>query len=131
MITVLADHNIEGQALLLWGTLAATGWLELVPLRLVRFVDVGLAWDSSDRAVWRFAQEHRMYLLTDNRNMQGDDSLEETIRNENTASSLPVLTIAQVDRIPERVYREACASRLLEVILYPEDSVGTGRLYIP
>ena len=38
MITILADRDVEGQAFLLWGTLSATGWLELLPMRLVRFV---------------------------------------------------------------------------------------------
>ena len=93
MITVLADHNIEGQALLLWGTLGAAGWLELVPMRLVRFIEVGLPYTSSDREVWHFAQANQMYLLTDNRNMEGGDSLEQTIRDANTERSLPVLTI--------------------------------------
>ncbi|NCC36524.1 MAG: ACP S-malonyltransferase [Chloroflexia bacterium] len=130
-MTILADHNIEGQALLLWGTLGAAGWLELVPLRLVRFVEVGLPYTSTDRVVWLFVQTHEMYLLTDNRNMEGHDSLEQTIRDENTERSLPVLTIGRVDRMTERTYREACAARLLDIILYPEDHVGTGRLFIP
>ncbi|MCG8349920.1 MAG: hypothetical protein MI924_19315 [Chloroflexales bacterium] len=131
MITVLADHNIEGQALLLWGTLSAAGWLELVPLRLVRFAEIGLPADSTDRTVWRFAQAQQMYLLTDNRNMEGDDSLEQTIREENRATSLPVLTIGRVARLTKRSYREACAARLLEIVLYPEDYVGAGRIFIP
>lgn len=131
MITILADHNIEGQSLLLWGTLGAAGWLELVPLRLVRFVEVGLPYTSTDREVWRFAQAHQMYLLTDNRNMEGHDSLEQTIRDEHTEGSLPVLTIGRVDRMTERTYWEACAARLLDIVLYPEDHVGTGRLFIP
>jgi hypothetical protein len=131
MITILADHNIEGQALLLWGTLGAAGWLELVPLRLVRFAEVGLPHTSSDREVWRFAQANQMYLLTDNRNMEGGDSLEQTIRDENTELSLPVLTIGRVDRMTERSYREACAARVLDIVLYPEDHVGAGRLFIP
>lgn len=131
MITILADHNIEGQSLLLWGTLGAAGWLELIPLRLVRFGEVGLPYTSTDREVWRFAQAHQMYLLTDNRNMEGHDSLEQTIRDENTEESLPVLTIGRVDRMTERTYRESCATRLLDIVLYPEDHVGTGRLFIP
>jgi hypothetical protein len=131
MITLLADHNIEGQALLLWGTLGAAGWLELVPLRLVRFAEVELPHTSTDREVWRFAQANQMYLLTDNRNMEGGDSLEQTIRDENTELSLPVVTIGRVDRMAERPYREACAARLLEIVLYPADYVGAGRLFIP
>jgi hypothetical protein len=131
MITILADHNIEGQALLLWGTLGAAGWLELVALRLVHFAEVGLPYTSTDRDVWRFAQTNQMYLLTDNRNMEGGDSLEQTIRDENTKRSLPVVTIGRVDRMTERSYRDACAVRLLDIVLYPEDFVGAGRLFIP
>ena len=47
MITVLVDHNIEGQAVLLWGTLVAEGWLELLPLRLATFAEVGLPFAST------------------------------------------------------------------------------------
>ena len=34
MIALLADHNIEGQAKLLLGTLQALGWVDLLELRL-------------------------------------------------------------------------------------------------
>jgi hypothetical protein len=131
MITVLADHDIEGKVFLLWGAVAASGWLELLPMRLVRFRDMGLPHDSTDRTVWRFAQAHRMILLTNNRNMEDVDSLEQTIREENTEVSLPVLTIGDLDRIAERVYRESCAARLLEIVVYLDDYLGVGRLFIP
>lgn len=131
VITLLADHNIEGQALLLWGTLGATGWLELVPLQLARFAEVGLSYDSSDRTVWRFAQENRMLLLTDNRNMIGPDSLERTIRNENRADSLPVITLSRADRVVEQAYRERCVMRVLDIILELHNYLGTGRIFIP
>ena len=131
MITLLADHNIEGQALLLWGTLGAAGWLELVPLRLVRFAEVELSYDSTDRDVWRFAQANQMLLLTDNRNMVGADSLEQTIRDENQATSLPVITMSRADRIIERPYREQCAARLLDIVLSLDNYWGVGRVFIP
>ena len=131
MITLLADHNIEGQALLLWGTLGAAGWLELVPLRLVRFAEVELSYDSTDRDVWRFAQANQMLLLTDNRNMVGADSLEQTIRDENQATSLPVITMSRADRIIERPYRERCAARLLDIALSLDNYWGVGRVFIP
>lgn len=51
MIRFLADHDIEGQANLLWGVLAARGWLDLIPLELLTFKEVGLPPDSSDRVV--------------------------------------------------------------------------------
>jgi hypothetical protein len=105
-MTILADHNLEGQAILLWGTLATEGWLDLLALRLVTLQDVGLRTDSSDRDVWRFAQVQQLVLLTGNRRMKGVDSLEQTIREENTWISLPVLTIGSIEQLDERVYRE-------------------------
>ena len=131
MNTILVDHDIEGQVLTLWGALAAAGWLDLYPLQLVTFVQVGFLVYSSDRTVWRFAQAQRFLLLTHNRNMKGEDSLEQTIREENTPTSLPVITIGRVERLRERVYREHCALRLVEISLEIEHYLGTGRLFIP
>jgi hypothetical protein len=131
MIAVLADHNIEGQAIALWGTLSAGGWLELLPVRLVTFAQVGLPPESSDREVWHFAQEHGLVLLTSNRRMREADALEQTIREENAATSLPVLTIGSVKRMVEKTYRERCAARLLEIALDLENYLGAGRIFIP
>jgi hypothetical protein len=44
--TILVDHDIEGQVLILWGALAAEGWLKLCPLELVTFVQAGLPIDK-------------------------------------------------------------------------------------
>jgi hypothetical protein len=131
MITILVDHNIECQAALLWGTLASEGWLELTGIQLSTFRDVGLPVESTDRVVWRFSQACGMLLLTDNRSMEGADSLEQTMRDEGEASSLSVLTIGSTDRLRERVYRVACATRLVEVVLDFEVYHGTRRLFIP
>ena len=115
----------------LWGTLAAEGWLEIFPLGLAMFEKVGLPFDSNDRAVWRFAQAGGMLLLTNNRNMKGEDSLEQTLREENTATSLPVLTVGNVERLRESIYRDRCATRLVEIGLDLENYLGTGRIFIP
>jgi hypothetical protein len=72
-----------------------------------------------------------MILLINNRNMEGVDSLEYTLREENTPASLPVLTIGDFDRITDRAYRERCAIRLLEIVVYLDDYLGVGRLFIP
>ncbi len=95
------------------------------------FADVGLAPNSDDRTVWRFVQTHRMLLLTNNRSSNEADSLEQTIRDENTIESLPVLTIGNVERVTERVYRERCVARLIEIIIELESYLGTGRIFIP
>jgi hypothetical protein len=131
MITILVDHNIEGQAIMLWGLMSTIGWLELLPLHLVTFAQVGLSAESSDREVWRFAQESKMILLTSNRRMREPDALEQTIREENTMTSLPVLTIGNVKRMVEKTYQERCAASLLEIVMNLENYLGTGRIFIP
>ena len=113
------------------GVLGNDGWLEMMPIRFVMFAEVNLAFNSSDRIVWRLAQENKMILLTANRSMEGEDSLEETIRNENTPTSLPVLTIGSVDRLAESEYRAKCSLRLFDVILNLENFLGVGRIFIP
>ncbi|MBH8576383.1 ACP S-malonyltransferase [Nostocaceae cyanobacterium CENA369] len=127
----LIDHNIEGQAAWLWETIFAEGWLDWVTLGFITFEEVALPIDSSDRFVWRFAQENKMIILTANRSMEGEDSLEKTIRDENNINSLPVITIAKVDRMVERSYREKCAVRLIEILIDIENSMGVGRIFIP
>jgi hypothetical protein len=127
----LADYNLNRQALLLSGSLAVGGWLDLVPISLVTFEDVGLSADSNDRVVWQFAQANQMLLLTANRNMRGEDSLEQVMREENTSTSFPIITIGDPDRINEYDYRERCVERLVEIVIDIQDYLGVGRLYIP
>ena len=131
VITILVDHNIEGQASLMWQTLLAEGWHELIPTQMMMFEQIKIPYDSSDRVIWRFAQAEQMILLTANRNTDDEDSLERTIQEENTPTSLPVLTIGNADRISERNYRDRCLNRLIEILLDLEKSLGAGRLYIP
>ncbi|OUL32641.1 DUF5615 family PIN-like protein [Nostoc sp. 106C] len=127
----LIDHNLEGYAVQLLGTLASQGWFEMFSIRFLMFHEAELADDSSDRIVWRFAQENQMILLTANRRMKGVDNLEQTIREENTTSSLPVVTIASLDRFNDREYRERCAVRLIDILLDIENYKGVGRIFIP
>jgi len=72
-----------------------------------------------------------MLLLTGNRNMTDEDSLQQTLRDENRPDSIPVITIANVNRVRERNYREECANRLAEICSDVEIYLGTGRLFIP
>jgi len=131
MITILVDHNIEGHAVIIWGALAADGWLDLLSIKLLTFEEAGLPADSNDRTVWRFAQKNKMFLLTDNRNMKGSDSLEQTIRQENTPISLPVLTLGNTDRLDEKMYRDNFVNRLIDILLDSDNYLGTGRIFIP
>ena len=71
---ILADYNLNRQALLLSGSLVARGWLDITPIRLVTFQDIGLPSNNDDGVLWRFAQSNQMLLLTANRNAKGEDS---------------------------------------------------------
>lgn len=128
---ILVDHNLNGYIVLLQGALASQGWLDLLSISFMLMEEAGLAIDSNDRIVWRYAQMNQMILLTANWRMKGQDSLEQTIREENTPNSLPVVTIGRVGRLSNREYRERCATRLAEIIMYLEDSLGVGRIFIP
>jgi hypothetical protein len=128
----LVDHNLEGHALLLSGNIARLGWLELLPIRFVTFEEIGLAVTSDDRVVWRFAQANEMLLLTANRSMKGKNSLEQVMREENTPTSLPVITIGDADRVLSDLdYRSCCIDRLLEMVFEIDDYRGTMRLFVP
>ena len=131
MITVLVDHNIEGQAAILQTALVSEGWIELAVLRIVSFKELYLPFETSDLEVWEFAQAHAMVLLTANRNKDGKASLERVILELNQPSSYPVITIANVDRIVESDYRNRCATKLAEICLEIERYLGAGRVYIP
>ncbi|NEP59761.1 MAG: ACP S-malonyltransferase [Symploca sp. SIO2G7] len=127
----LVDYNLDGYALVFLGMLAKLGWLELISVQFITFREAGLPTESNDRIVWRYAQENHMIILTANRNMKGDDSLEEVIREENTEKSFPIVTIGNLGRLDEFDYRERCVERLIEIILDIEQYMGAGRLFIP
>jgi predicted nuclease of predicted toxin-antitoxin system len=131
MLTILLDHNIKGFAPILAGAIRSEGWLELQPIQIVTFAEVGLSDDLDDRTIWRFAQAEGMILLTDNRNRSGVNSLEQATRDEGTPSSLPVLTIGNTSRLRERAYRVRCVERIIEIIFDLDNLRGTPRLFIP
>lgn len=116
---------------MLFGSITSEGWLDTLDIRFVGFDEAELPINSSDRVVWRFAQENQMILLTANRSMKGEDSLEQVLREECLPTSMPVVTLANVDRIVEREYREECVDRLIEIALYLENYLGISRLFIP
>lgn len=63
--------------------------------------------------------------------MEGEASLEQTLRAGLTATSLPVLTIGSRDRLLESEYRQHCANRLVEIVIDLDRYLGYDRLFIP
>lgn len=128
----LIDHNLKGHALIFFGAIASQGWLDIVPIQFVTFAQMKLPIDSDDRRVWQLAQENQMILLTANRSMKDKDSLEQVMREENTPTSLPVITIGNADRLlNESEYRERCVERLIQIVLDIDDYRGCRRIFIP
>ena len=111
--------------------MATSGWSDLAMFKLSTFAEINLPITSTDRVIWRFVQAHGIMLLTGNRNMDGDESLEHVIRKENHGAALPVLTISDLDRMIECQYRKACADRLVEIGLTLDQYRDTERLYLP
>jgi hypothetical protein len=71
-------------------------------------------------------------LLTNNRNDDGPDSLDATIRQFNTPQSLPVFTIGDADKILDSSeYTERVVDRLFRYLLDYANILGTGRLFLP
>ncbi len=132
---ILADANITGYVDVVIALMQAEPWKlfwDHLQVRYVQFSDVGLSPEASDELVWRNCQNNGLYLITDNRNKAGADSLESTIRDHNTPTSLPVFTISDVQRIRHsRQYAGQVVESLLEYLMQEENILGTGRLYVP
>lgn len=109
----------------------AAFWQDL-GLVLRHFADVGLSLSSTDLEIWQRCQAEQLLLITDNRNADAPDSLEAVIRLHNTPQSLPVFTIADVDKLRmSRDYAERVVIRLYEYLLDIDDMRGAGRLFLP
>lgn len=83
--------------------------------------------------MWRFCQDNGYLLLTGNRTAKdGQRSLEFTVRRLVTDTSLPVITIGDLDRIlVDRGYCERCAEQLAEIVMDLEERyLGVTRLYL-
>jgi hypothetical protein len=132
---IRSDVNIQGHVHVLLTILEGETWRDLwAPLQvpLLTFPDLGLAADVSDADLWQACQQHQVVLITANRNAEGPDSLEVTIRSRSAADNLPVLTIADPDRVlHSRAYAERAAVQMLDYLLNIDRLRGTGRLYVP
>lgn len=135
MIQLLADVNMEGHVSRLVTSMQSPYWASLwqhLAIQARRFSDVGLAKDASDTEVYDLCQQRRLYLITNNRNEDGLESLESCIRLYNSIISLPIFTISDAGRIlHSRDYRERVVESLYDAILRIDQLAGTGRIYLP
>jgi hypothetical protein len=135
MPTILSDHDIEGQVERIVSIWTSPSWSEVwqtLNCRVETFKSLGLRTTLPDLEVWQFCQEQGMVLLTGNRNAVGEDSLERASQRLNQPNSLPILTIADSQRVLlDREYAERVASQIIDYILILDRIRGARRLFVP
>jgi hypothetical protein len=130
-ITVLLDHDLEGQIAFLEAGWRETGWDQYLHLEFLRLRDLNMPHDATDQEIWHYVQREHFLLLTNNRNREDETSLQATIERENTQESLPVLTVSDKDKLVLPAYRQQAAHKLAAVIIDLEHYLGVGRVFIP
>ena len=132
---LVADANIQGQVEYLVQRMQSDPWADFwqaLGLVLRRFEEIGLSGDSTDLEVWNVCQAEQLILITDNRNLESEDSLEAAIRRNTTSESLPVFTIADINEFrTNNAYVERVVEALFDYLLRIDEVRGTGRLYLP
>ena len=135
MRKIMSDNDVSGHFRRLSEICQSGDWIdvwEMLGCEVCTFADVGLSPDATDAEVWRICQARDVVLITGNRNAEGPDSLEITIRSQNAPQCLPVLTLADPDRVlQDRRHAEAVVERLMEIIMEIDSLRGSGRLYLP
>ena len=135
MLAILSDYDVKRHLDVLLSIWTSSQWSEVwesLNCQVHSFGSLGLPPNLPDAELWKFCQAREMLLLTGNRNSDGDDSLEATSRKLNQPNCLPVLTIANAERlIADRVYAEQVASRIIDILVDLETLRGTRRLFVP
>ena len=129
---ILSDEKCVGHAVVIFRDLKRLGYQDLLEVELRTFESSGLAEGLADKAVWQFCQENGYLLLTGNRTTKdGHRSLEFVIRHLVKPTSLPVLTIGNLERtLTDPDYCERCAERLAVIVADLHDYLGITRLYL-
>jgi hypothetical protein len=132
---IMSDNDVKGFFRVLMSICNSDPWRDIwqeLQFDVFSFEDFGLAEDATDAQVWRVCQAESVVLITGNRNADDSESLEVTIREHNNDRCLPVLTLADADRVGrDRVYAEMVVERLLETLMDLDVVRGAGRLYMP
>jgi hypothetical protein len=135
VIQHLADVNIEGHVARVLSLMRSEYWRDLwdhLDIRARTFRDAGLSRNDPDVRVWQICQQQQLYMVTNNRNDDGPDSLEATIRAFNVATSLPVFTLSDADRVfDSKDYAASVVESLFDRLMRIDTLHGTGRIYLP
>ena len=131
---ILSDNDVVGAVNAIRHILQTREWNDFAASLDIRFTDfeaLGLRRNASDRTVCQTRQSAGALLITANR--AGDeDSLDAAIRDDTNPASLPLITLADPQRIVhDRSYAETAALRLLDYVERVDSLRGTGRLFVP
>ena len=83
----MSDNDVQGHVRRLMDICQLPPWSDLwhdLECVLCTFEDFNLAEDATDAAIWQACQDSEVLLITGNRNAEGSESLELTIRERNT-----------------------------------------------
>lgn len=118
---LLADINLQGHLAVLRQLLIE---LDLLPsllaesLNLATFADIGIPAGLDDRSLWNRCQANGWVLFTDNRNQDGSNSLETTLRDSWQQGDLPVITLSSKNKFERSPgYRRRVAIRIAELMV--------------
>ncbi|SRR6266446_9917977 len=132
---LIADNDVRGPFQHLLYVLQGKSWHDLwtaLNFKVQTFAALGLSPNAIDVVIWQACQQHEVVLVTGNRKQEGPNSLEAAIRHFNTPDCLPVITLADADRISkDKPYARRTAERLVDYLFELEIYRGAGRLYVP
>ncbi len=84
MAGIMSDNDIQGHFAELLKLLQADEWRGVwvsLQLEVETFESLGLSRTAPDVLVWQTCQSRQVMLITGNRNQEGPDSLEATLRS--------------------------------------------------
>lgn len=132
---IMADNESRGQFAVILALLESPVYRDYwhsTGLAVVDMESLGLADVAPDNVIWRACQEREIILMTSNRSAETPDSLEATIRTQNDANCLPVITIGNPRRLlKSKAYAQRVVERLLDYASDLDNYRGAGRLYVP
>ncbi len=132
---LLADANCEGHMEVLARILTSKEWDDLwkeSQLVIETFDSLKLDRKTPDKVLWQLCQVNGLVLITQNRKDEGPESLQTTIRLLNQSDSLPVVTLADGNEVLRSgAYAGRVVEDLMDYLLYMENFLGTGRLWVP
>lgn len=135
MLGLPADENCDAHLAALLRICRSNQWREIwdaIGMGAHTFESLQVRRALPDDQLWAMCQRDGLILLTANRNQDGPASLEATIRSRGTATSLPVITLADAVRLlRDSAYAEDAAIQLMELLLDIDSMKGTGRVYLP